>query len=634
MAKPGDKLAAAHALHEKGDLAAAERLYRSLLDSESRNPELLYPLGLLCLSTERVEMAVEYIGAAIDAAIARGQAVNPEWRLALGSARQHVGDHESALSDFDAALADSPGSIDALFCRGTALQALARLDEAADCYNAVLKQQPKHAMAANNLGTVLRDTGRPAAALRAFRRALEADPGYRDAITNVGLALEQGGRFSAAIKVLRRAAALYAEPDEDTEYALSRCLAAEGEVEAAVERLGSLGSKAGRSPRLLAQTAQLMLFLGDAARAVEIARDAVATDPNCGAAHYVLAQSGADRDNKNAVGSIETALENPDVGAFETASLYFAMAKRYSDSKDYEKEFDSFLKGNAVKRDRLREMGYGYDPTRTEGAVEELIAAFEPEIFNDAGGSESETPVFIVGMPRSGTTLIEQILASHRQVAGAGELMFLGEAAGWLRQEAGYPARKPSQRQLSDIAATGLKRLKKSDGEAMRICDKMPSNFMQVGLIALLYPRARIIHCRRDPVDTCLSCYFQNFVGTSQPYSYDLADLGPFYRQYLRIMEHWRQVLPAGARLLEVDYEKLVAGQESESRRMIDFLGLGWDDACLDFHKTARTVTTASHAQVRQPVYSSSVGRWKRYRARLEPLLAALSDCAHPSETS
>ncbi|MEE8444459.1 MAG: sulfotransferase, partial [Alphaproteobacteria bacterium] len=368
----------------------------------------------------------------------------------------------------------------------------------------------------------------------------------------------------------------------------------------------------------------LHLFRGEAAQAAAHARQALAANPDCAAAHSILAQSGEDRDNQQALANIGAALDNTKIGSFDHASLYFTEAKRYGDSGDYGKEFESYIKGNEIKRGHLAEIGYLYDPSAVEHAVDEQIAAFGRDAFAQAGASDSEIPVFIVGMPRSGTSLIEQILASHPEVAGAGELMFLGEAVGRLRREADYPAAPPPAL-ARDVANGFLERLARAGGDARRITDKMPSNFMHAGLIAMLFPGARIIHTRRDPADTCLSCFFQNFAGTSLAFSYDLADLGHYYRQYSRLMEHWRQCLPDRPGLLEVDYEKLVGHQERESRRLIEFLGLDWSDSCLSFHETKRVVTTASHSQVRQPVYRTSVGRWKRYGDRLAPLLKSLA---------
>ena len=233
-------------------------------------------------------------------------------------------------------------------------------------------------------------------------------------------------------------------------------------------------------------------------------------------------------------------------------------------------------------------------------------------------GDDSEVPVFIVGMPRSGTTLVEQIAASHPAVFGAGERDDIGALAG-----AQFPGGTADLDAVAagTLARTHLERMRDLAGEALRITDKTPVNFLYLGLIALLFPRARIVHCRREARDVCLSCYFQNFVA-GLPWATDLADLGRYHRAYRRIMDHWHQVLPLT--ILDVDYQDLVAAPEEGSRRIVDFLGLPWDDACLDFHRSRRTVRSAANWQVRRPIYATSVGRWKAYEPWLGPLLDAL----------
>jgi hypothetical protein len=232
-------------------------------------------------------------------------------------------------------------------------------------------------------------------------------------------------------------------------------------------------------------------------------------------------------------------------------------------------------------------------------------------------------------MPRSGTTLVEQILASHPQVHGAGELTALETI---LIDQLGARlspidrARRLADLSAGDLAAMGgayISRIRALAPGALRVTDKMPANFRFAGLIRLMLPNARIIHCRRDPVDTCLSCYARKF-SRGQPYAYDLRELGLYYRAYDALMAHWRRLLPMD-RLIEVRYEQVVGDLEGEARRMIAFLDLAWDDACLTFHRTRRPVRTASVNQVRQPLYRTSVARWRPYEKHLGPLLDALA---------
>ena len=219
-------------------------------------------------------------------------------------------------------------------------------------------------------------------------------------------------------------------------------------------------------------------------------------------------------------------------------------------------------------------------------------------------------------MPRSGTSLVEQIAASHSRVFGAGELREIGE----LAIEFG---RAPGAADVRRLAEAHLARLRALGGGAERVIDKMPDNVFKLGVIATMFRGARVIFCRRDPRDTCLSCYFQKFTAGQLTFSYDLADCAMRYRETERLTEHWRRALPL--RSIEVQYEALVGDLEGESRRLIEFLGLDWEPACLDFHRTQRIVTTASGWQVRQPLYDRSVARWRHYQRQLEPLYAALA---------
>ncbi|MGI9465390.1 MAG: sulfotransferase family protein, partial [Aestuariivirgaceae bacterium] len=237
-------------------------------------------------------------------------------------------------------------------------------------------------------------------------------------------------------------------------------------------------------------------------------------------------------------------------------------------------------------------------------------------------GDPSERPVFIIGMPRAGTTLCEQIIASHREADGVGELDEIKNLASQLAPQP-YPAQvgQLGKNDIGNLAAKYLRRIDSlADRAALRVADKWPTNFLHLGLIAILFPNARIIHCERDPMDTCLSIYAENFSGVA--YSNDLEHIGAFYRQCRRLMAHWSNVLPTP--VFNLSYEDMVENQEASTRDLLDFCGLAWDPACLEFHTTKRTVKTTSMQQVRQPIYSRSIGRWKNYERHLGPLRNAL----------
>jgi hypothetical protein len=303
----------------------------------------------------------------------------------------------------------------------------------------------------------------------------------------------------------------------------------------------------------------------------------------------------------------------------EAVTLHFALGKAYLDLGETERAFDHLDAGNRKKRIQLV---YDAEANRAHNAA--VAAAFPSEIYDRFAGAgcDSSAPIFVVGMPRSGTTLIEQILASHPAIHGAGELHALPEAA---REIGGVPEGIAglSADELARLGDSYLERVGDLPAGKTHFVDKLPVNFLNLGLIRLALPDARIIHARRDPVDTCLSCYAKSFKAANLPYAYDQTELGRYYRDYETLMAHWRATLPA-THFLEVQYEAVVDDLEGQSRRMIAFLGLPWDDACLEFHRTRRPVRTASVNQVRRPIYRGSVGRWRVHAARLGPLLQAL----------
>jgi len=267
-----------------------------------------------------------------------------------------------------------------------------------------------------------------------------------------------------------------------------------------------------------------------------------------------------------------------------------------------------------------------YDEAELHAFFARITGAFTPELFEGlrVTGHGSELPVFIVGMPRSGTTLIEQVLASHPAVFGGGELLFMQDLILGGFAGPNYPADLTSvpKDTFAKFGGYYAVRLAALAPQASRITDKLPANFRHLGLIRLALPKARIIHVRRDPVDTCFSCYTKLFA-SGLNYTYDLGELGRYYKAYEALMGHWRVVLPAGA-MLEVQYETLVADFEAGARRIVEFCGLDWDERCLRFYETKRAVRTMSEFQVRRPVFASSIGRWRAYEQWLSPLLDAL----------
>jgi tetratricopeptide (TPR) repeat protein len=376
---------------------------------------------------------------------------------------------------------------------------------------------------------------------------------------------------------------------------------------------------------------------GRSSEAAACLRRIVDIEPRHVPAWYSLAANTRHRFSAEEIRRVESIISDPRTAAGTRGLLHFGLAAVHDRMGHWNDAFRHVIEANRSRKSDDAQRGIAFDRERHALRIDDLIRSFPAEAFERIAfsGCESELPVFVLGMPRSGTTLVEQILASHPKVNGAGELDDILHLAETLQAGDGLqasvagatrePLRKAAEQQLSRYRTLG--------GEAIRVVDKTTVNFLHLGLIAMLFPKARVIHCTRDARDTCLSCFFHNFASPGLNFTFDLADLGAFYREYDRLMTHWRAALPV--RMMEVPYEDLVSDPEGWSRAMVEFCALEWDPSCLDFHRSDRIVRTASAQQVREPVHRRSVGRWKAYERHLGPLFEALEGRApaEPQET-
>jgi tetratricopeptide (TPR) repeat protein len=545
----------------------------------------------------------------------------------LGHALMKQGRGGEAEASFRRALQIKPDYADAHYNLSRTLLEQGRLDEAEASLRRALKIKPDFVDALNNLGTVLMGQGRFADAAASFRQALKVQPGFADAHSNLGNAYAEQGLLAEAEANLRLA--LEIKPDfADAHCILGNCFMKQGrsdEAEASLRRALEIKPDFADAHCNLGG---IFTELGRIAEAEASLRRALEIKPNFAEARYSMAQIRrvkADDENLAALVAIEEAAQSgvTPLSYKDTMLLHFALGKCYDDTGEHEKAFPHFIKGCQLRGDTLK-----HDKEQVARRFATIMRIFDRAAMDRlrGAGNPSHLPIFILGMPRSGTTLTEQIIASHPEVHGAGELPDL--TAIMLPDIAGVAF--PDNLGLLDqalLAAWGAEYvagLQRHAPDAHRITDKMPANFFAVGLIHLMLPNAKIIHVNRNPVDTCLSCFSKLFT-FGQEFTYDLAELGRYYVGYARLMEHWRNVLPAGA-FLDVQYEDIVADQEAQSRRIIEYCGLEWSDACIDFHKNKRSVRTASVTQVRQPIYRSSVERWRPYEKFLGPLLDALGD--------
>jgi tetratricopeptide (TPR) repeat protein len=674
--------------HRATKLIDAERLYDAVLAQDGAHCGALQNLGLLFSNIGRHEQALNVINRALalapdlaevhgnlgailanagrypEAAAAYEKALalapdNHNMHSGLGMSFLSMGRAEAALDHLRAALARRPQSAGCRNRLAEALMALRRYEEAKELLEEALQRVPDFAEVHINLGRVLSALGRLPDAIRAtekgvqlapqsaeahanlaqflaradrgkeavphFRAALEIDPNRAEAHNNFAVLLSKMQRYKAALFHFRKASEL--RPDFAPAHAnLGNSLTVLERPEEAMPHFAKAleldrNSVEGRFGMGLAY--QMMGKFKEARVVLAKALQLAPRDVPCICAYVEAGRMTAD---DPVIPVIQKVVD--DVESFRPElqiELQFVMAKICDDIGDYARAADYLLKANGLKRRYLR-----YDETAALRALGDIRNVFSPELLKrrENVGDPSAAPVFIVGMPRSGTTLVEQILASHPQVRGGGELPFLTDFVRQLRgpkAEDFFP-QTANTRPDAEWAAMGrqyMTQLREKGGDAARITDKMPANFRFIGLIRLILPNARIIHTRRNAADTCLSCFSKSFKG-GVDFAYDLGELGRYWRAYDAMMDHWRRVLPDGV-MLEVEYESLVADFEPQARKLVAHCGLDWDEQCLAFSETNRPVRTASAAQVREPIYKSSLERWRRYENILQPLLHELS---------
>ena len=567
----------AHMLAENhksaGRLPEAEGLLRQLLTAAPQFHPAYHTLGLIAYEVGKLPLAVELIAKAIsiDANVAL-------YHRNIGEMCRRLGRLEEAVAAGQRATVLAPHDLDAHYNFGLALTDKTEWEAAIRSYRRALELNPKHGLSWNNLGAALEKKGDMAEAEAAYAKAVELNPAHHEAQNNLGAIYSEQGKLDEASRCFDEA--IKANPD----------------FSEAHFNLSSLKTYREDDPHLL----YLERNLGKAASMPEKAR----------------------------------------------IRYWFALGKAREDVGRYDEAFAAYAEGN-----RLQHALLPCDEARADEMLTRVMTTFSREFFeahtlspspspvNGRGGSHSspltlvgeglgaredassKSPIFIVGMPRSGTTLLEQILSSHPAVYGAGELMDMNQVIMNAAPDQRFPDFVPGL-SAEDFARMGdeyRKRVWKLAPDAERITDKMPANFFYIGMIRLMLPNAKIIHAMRDPMDSCFSNYARLFNDTME-FAYDLGTLGRYYARYITLMQHWHAVLPPGS-ILDLRYENMVADTEGQARRILEYVGLPWDNNCLAFHENKRHVKTASVAQVRKPIYKTSVARWQRFEKHLQPLL-------------
>jgi len=639
-------------LINSGDLVAAEIRCRSALEDYPRDVNMLALLGALLIKLDRAAEAEEKLRIAIAEAptfakphedlghllvkqnralealplLERATHLDPKLENAwftLGKALTMLGRGAEADRAFEQCFALSPER--RMMALAAEHQKEGRLDEAEHLYRRILRHDPRNVDALRLLALISLKAGRDGEAESLLEKAISLAPDFLLAILDLGRLRKDQDRYGEALECFDKAIAL--DPASPQGYYLrGSTLAPASFTQEAIEAYE-------QCLKLRPTHVGALIGLGHVLKAVGRYHEAVASYDACirqlpdfGETYWSLANLKTYRFDDATVAEMERRVGSPGLSVQSEVNFLFALGKACEDRGDFDRAWGYYSSGNSKQRAEV-----SYDPVQTETMNDRLLRVFSADFLQSRRGSglADPAPIFIVGLPRSGSTLLEQILASHSQVEGTSELPYLGRVAIWLNRNRAdginYPeaVRELPAPKFESLGRDYLDfaRMHRRSG-APRFIDKNPNNFANIGFLSLILPNAKIIDARRHPLDACLSCYRQLFA-KGQAFTYDLTEIGEYYLQYQRMMDHWHEVLPG--QVLTVQYEDVVADFESQLRRLLEFCELPWDPACLRFHESERPVRTPSSEQVRQPIYDRSVGHWRHFAGHLDELIGVIA---------
>lgn len=637
-------------LLQNGDAESAEKMCKSALLEFPQDPNLMCLSGRALIMLYKYAEAEEQLNTAITMfpEFSRSHVVRGELRLAQGR-------HDQAADEFRRAveLGDTDPNTQIKLCRALtlkgdraaaeeAVEESLRLDpsrkrlteafelektgrkkEAETIYRDILKNDPENVDALRLLAGLATSQNEHRDAEILLKRALELTPDFGRAMADLIVNQVEQEKIDEALEYGARLTRIGAD-NPDSYLLMGNAYSAAGRYEDAINAYKKALGLAAEHPGALSGLAHNLKTVGKQEEAIAIYRKCIAANPYFTEAYWSLANLKTFRFTDEEVRSMEKLLQEPNIPDNAQVHLCNALGFQYEYQQEYDQAFAHFEKGNTTKR----KLEY-YDAVETESLYDRIIEVFDQEFVNRApAGKEFDvTPIFIIGLPRSGSTLLEQILASHSQVEGTHELSDLArvvrEIPDRLKTRQHYPVALSGADAafLAELGQAYLDRTQKYRSGNPYFTDKNPNNFIHVGLAHLALPGAVFINARRHPLDSCLGSFKQLFA-KGQAFSYDFFDIGEYYLQYERLMEHWYSVLPG--KLLDVRYEDVVADLETQVRRILDHCGLPFEEQCVRFHETERAVKTASSEQVRQPIYSSSVNLWRNYEWQLEPLIEIL----------
>lgn len=601
---------------QAGDLQLAERTYRRVLKKDRKNIHALNLLGMLCVNSSRPKEAIPYILQAL-----KQNPDDPEARSNIALAYKDLGNFKEAASNLRISIRLNPGNPVAHNNMGNIFRAMEKPKEAAEHFEEALRLNPDYAECWSNLAAALNDTGQYEPAMRAAVRAIQLQPELAQAYNNLGDIFLGEAQYAEAFESYQKASEL--SPNYTA--AIINMAKAQRDLDLPEDALNTLGrviELEPGNPEAHHSRGVLLEQMGRRDEAADSFNDAIRAVPEMAIAHYQLSQIKGRKGTDEELEAMLALRDNEKLTSSDRMYLAFGLNRAYEQRGEFDEAYKYLAEGNRIKAEKSP-----YEDSDA-GLYLESLTDLTAEVMRAGPGIEGYKdgrPVFVFGMPRSGTSLTEQILASHSEVAGAGERSYAFDTAKRSRELTGhlYPRSMkllPADK-WQELGSYYMLRHSAHDLSHRYVVDKTPLNFQYLGMLALALPGAKFLHCHRNPVQNCFSIHKLPF-DKKQTYAHDLKALGLYYSRYWQLMNRWKEMFPG--RILDVYYEDTVADIDSQAHRMLEFLDLSFEDAVLDFYKTRRLVKTPSASQVRQPIYSDALQSWKKYEKHLSPLVEAL----------
>ncbi len=549
------------------------------------------------------------------------QTVTP---IQLALQHHQAGRLQEAEQIYRQILSADPNNADANHFLGIIAHQIGKNDIALQYFKKAIQAKPDNPEPYSNLGNALRELGRLKESVASCRKSISIKPDFAEAHCNLGCALIELGRMDEAIASYHKAISI--KPDfAAAQHNLGNALKKSGQLDEAIASYHKAISIRPDFAEAHNNLGNALKYSGRLDDAIASYNKAISIKPDFALAHLNLSNAKNHQEYDDAISAMETFYARDDISSEQRRHLALGLGKAFEDLNEHKLSFDFILEANRLKR-----ATYQYKIEEDKKVFDKIKEVFSPTFFfgHSHAGNPDETAIFILGMPRSGKTLVEQILASHSQVFGAGELKDLANTVNTIRSM--RTGKKfldcvsgLNEEELFVLGSSYIERIRKHSGIEKCITNTMPYNFKRIGLIKVILPKAKVIHCLRDPMDNCFSIFKQNFA-EEHKYTYEMKELGQYYNLYLDLMNHWRRIIPDF--IYDFSYEELVANQEEQTRKLLAYCGLPWEESCLSFHKTKRRVETASAIQVVRSLNSDSIQLWKKYEKQLEPLRKALYD--------